>query len=99
MSHVGRALKLAFQVEGTPAPTQSALDAAVRHLRRCFPNVFRCDIVITEFGGDNKKTTVTWGDEKGLPDSGAGLHYVETVGIVANAAIPELARRHGWTTK
>jgi hypothetical protein len=87
-------------IAGQPLePDPLELAAAVQHLRRHFPNVFRCDIVLTEMGGDDRRTTVTWGDSQGLPAGGAGLHFIQNIGIVPNAVLPELARQHGWRPK
>lgn len=90
MNYIG---PLSFSMQ---EPEPEVLASAVRHLRRHFSNVFRCDIVLTEMGGEDKKTTITWGEDKGLPNKGAGLHYIEKLGIVPNAALLELARQHGW---
>lgn len=73
-----------------------AVQGAAQYLRRHYPNVFPCSILITEYGGENKRTPQTWGDQHGLPEGGKGHYYVENVGVITNSALLELARKHEW---
>jgi hypothetical protein len=94
MNFMGRASRVSsFRSELAPP---DEITSAAQHLRRHYPNVFPCHILLTEFGGDNRRTPVTWGEHKGLPDRGHGYYYIEHVGVVANDALIALARTTGW---
>lgn len=65
----------------------SEIDQAISALRRRYPNVFRCDIRLHERKRD------TFGSVRGLPDKGRNHWFVESIGIVDEAKVIELARQ------
>lgn len=70
---------------------RTEIELAANHLRKTFRNVHRADLVVSE---PPKK--ITWGDQRGLDDGGAGHYYVDGVGVLANSEMLELAAKHGW---
>jgi hypothetical protein len=76
-------------------PTMTDLDAAAHHLRRHYSRVHRCDILLYD-SGDMANRRITWGDERGLANHGKDQYFVDTLGILANKDVVELARSLGW---
>ncbi len=71
-------------------PTFSQEQRAANILRRHFPNVFRCDLRISERGKD------TYGSIRGLPDNGSRHWFIGKVGIVEHDMMIAKARELGF---
>lgn len=69
---------------------------AAHYLRKFYPNVFTCALVLTEYGGEDRKTVVTWGDKNGVMDGGRGHYYVHGPGVLTHDEVVSLALTHGW---
>lgn len=61
---------------------------AACYLRRFYKCVHRCDIYET--------AELRWGQNRGLPNWGRGLYYVDGVGVIPNSKLLELAEEHGY---
>ena len=72
-----------------PKVASDSAAQAAHHIRRWFRNVHRADILEREDG-------TTWGELRGLPNKGKGLYYVDSMGVVPEADVIELARSRGW---
>lgn len=79
----------------TDTRPRTELDAAAHHLRQRYKCVHRCDIKLYS-ENDPARKHITWGSVRGIANDGVGFYYVDSVGIVANETVVELARNMGW---
>jgi hypothetical protein len=67
------------------------LDAAANYLRMHYANVHKCCI--------HETLRRRWGTNRGLPNGGRGLYFVDGVGVITNEQLLELARKNGYVEK
>jgi len=70
---------------------RTAPQEAAQHLRRFYPNVHRCDIMM------RVGSASTWGDEHGVPNHGKGFYRVMPVGVMTEVEMVLLAVQKGFT--